>query len=95
MKYIITNEVHPDNPKLRRIKRISDGEIGGYIESEHNLSQDGDCWVSGDATVYGTARVYRNAWACGNARVYGNAHVSGYSRVCGNAQLYGNEKVSK
>nr|DAI97423.1 MAG TPA: Putative transferase, nesg, ydcK, Structural Genomics.38A [Caudoviricetes sp.] len=27
------------------------GEIGGWIESEENLSQSGDAWVSGDAEV--------------------------------------------
>jgi hypothetical protein len=32
------------------------GDAGGYIESEKNLSQ-----VSGDAWVYGNARVYGNA----------------------------------
>ena len=40
---------------------ISSGEAGGWIESEKNLSQDGDAWVSGDARVYG------NAWASSSA----------------------------
>lgn len=42
---------------LRRIRRISDGTLGGYIESEKNLSQDGDDRVSGDAWVFGNAEV--------------------------------------
>ncbi|THA11288.1 polymer-forming cytoskeletal protein, partial [Rodentibacter pneumotropicus] len=25
------------------------GELGGYIETEKNLDQSGDAWVSGDA----------------------------------------------
>lgn len=50
---------------------IKSGEIGGYIEKEANLSQDGNAWVCGDAEVYG------NAWVCGNAKVYGDAWVSG------------------
>ena len=28
---------------------IAKGELGGWIESENNLSQTGDAWVSGDA----------------------------------------------
>jgi hypothetical protein len=42
---------------LRRIRRLSDGMVGGYIESAKNLAQDGTCWVSGNARVYGNARV--------------------------------------
>ena len=40
-----------------RIKRISTGEIGGFIESEKNLAHDGDAWVYGAAQVSGDARV--------------------------------------
>ncbi len=42
---------------LYRIQRISDGELGGWVESEKNLSQvSGNAWVYGDAQVYGDAR---------------------------------------
>lgn len=41
--------------------------MGGYIEKEENLSQSGDAWV------YGNAKVYGDAWVSGNAEVYGNA----------------------
>ena len=36
---------------------VSAGEMGGYLEKESNLSQDGDAWVSGNAWVYGDDRV--------------------------------------
>lgn len=29
------------------------GEVGGWIESESNLPQHGDAWVSGNARVFG------------------------------------------
>ena len=73
--------------RLFRIKalvafgNVEAGELGGYIEKEENLDQDGNAWVYGDAKVYGNAKVY------GDAKVYGNA------KVCGNAELYGNAKV--
>ena len=50
--------------KLFRIKalisfgNVEEGELGGYVEKEENLSNDGNAWVSGDARVYGNARVY-------------------------------------
>ena len=56
---------------LRDFRDVKTGDVGGYVESESNLSQDGNAWVSGDALVYGDARVY------GNARVSGDAEVSG------------------
>jgi carbonic anhydrase/acetyltransferase-like protein (isoleucine patch superfamily) len=80
--------------KLFRIKALVEfgnvkaGELGGYVEKEENVSQDGNAWVSGDARVSG------NAWVYGNARVYGNAEVSGDAWVSGNAWVYGNARVS-
>lgn len=60
---------------LHRIKACKDfgnvksGELGGYIESENNLSQAGDCWVYGNARVCGNAWVYDSARVCGNAEI--------------------------
>ena len=60
---------------------VSAGDLGGWIEKEKNLSQDGNAWVYGDAKVYGDARVY------GDAKVYGDA------RVCGDAKVYGDAHI--
>ena len=71
--------------KLFRIKAliefgdVSAGELGGYIEKEENLAQDGNAWV------YGNAKVYGDAWVYGNAKVYGDAWVYGDAEVCGDA----------
>ena len=65
--------------KLFRIKalisfgNVEEGELGGYVEKEENLSNDGNAWVSGDAWVYGDAEVSGDAWVYGDARVCGNA----------------------
>ena len=78
---------------------VKEGDLGGYIEKEENLSHDGEAWVSGDAQVYGNAQVCGNAEVCGdakvcgNAKVYGNAEVCGDAKVCGNAKVYGNAEV--
>ena len=53
--------------KLFRIKALVEfgdvkaGELGGYVEKEENVSQDGNAWVYGDARVSG------NAWVSGDA----------------------------
>ena len=69
--------------KLFRIKAlisfgsVDAGDLGGYIHTEDNLSQEGNAWVSDDAKVYGNAWVYGNARVSGDARVSGNVEVSG------------------
>ena len=86
--------------KLFRIKALIDfedvkaGELGGYVEKEGNVSQDGNAWVYDNAWVSGDARVYGNARVSGDARVYDNAWVYGDARVCGNAWVSGNARVS-
>ena len=68
--------------KLFRIKalisfgNVEEGELGGYVEKEENLSNDGNAWVSGDAWVYGDARVSGDARVCGNAD-YATVHGFG------------------
>ncbi|WP_440866245.1 hypothetical protein [Symbiopectobacterium purcellii] len=43
--------------KLFRIKalvafgNVDEGELGGWVEKESNLAQDGDAWVYGNARV--------------------------------------------
>lgn len=72
---------------LHRIRAVRDfgdvkaGDLGGWIEKESNLSNDGNAWVYGDARVSGNAEVYGDAW------VYGNAWVSGNALVCGRKHI--------
>ena len=95
MKFKLTSETKVFSGKtLYRIEALIDfgivkkGEIGGYVEKEKNLSQNGDAWVSGNARVSG------NAWISGNAQVYGEAWVFGDARVSGRAQVYGDAWIS-
>ena len=52
---------------LRDFGNVRAGDVGGYIECERNLSQDGNAWVYGNALVSGNAQVYGNALVSGNA----------------------------
>ena len=85
---------------LYRIKATTDfgdvkkGALGGYIQSEKNLSHEGDAWVYGDAWVHGDARVSGNARVSGDAEVFGDAEVYGNAEVAGNAWVSGNARVS-
>ena len=100
MKYKLTEETKEFlGRKLHRIvcvtafASVSVGDIGGWVESESNLSQEGNAWVYGDALVCGNAKVCDNAWVFGNAEVFGNAKVFGNAEVYGNAEVCDNAKV--
>ena len=111
-KYELTSETKVINGvELHRIKalesfgNIKKGELGGWIESEKNLSQygnawvydnakvGGNAWVYGNAVVRGTVVVSENATVCETATVRGNAKVGGNARISGNAWVCDNATV--
>lgn len=79
---------------LRTFSEITEGDVGGYIESENNLAHADNAWVSGNAQVYDNAWVSDDAQVCGNAQVYGDAQVYGNARVCDSAWVYDYANVS-
>ena len=77
-KYELTSETKVINGvELHRIKalksfgNIKEGDLGGWIESEKILSQDGDAWVGENAAVFENATINGDAVVCGNAKVRG------------------------
>ena len=114
MKYKLTEETKcDDGTKLYRIQALINipshsvkaGDLGGWVQSEDNLSQDDTAWVFGNAQVYGNACVSDDALVYGNAcvsddalvygeaQVYGEAHVFCSAQVHGKAHVFGNARV--
>ena len=94
-KYKLTEEsINYCGRTLYRIEALKDfgivkkGDKGGYVQSEENLSQEEDCWISDNAKVFDSAVVYNNAKVFGDAYVCGNAKVYCKAEVCGNAKVY-------
>ena len=85
---------------LRSFGNVNEGDLGGYIESESNLSHEGDCWVYDRAMVYENSQVTDNACLYGQAEAYGHARVADdvvvadKSRVCDYAWIGENARVS-
>jgi hypothetical protein len=69
---------------LQRIKRLSDGKLGGWIEKEENLSHRGNCWIGNEA------KVFDNAIVNGNAQVYGHIQICGRVQIGGDVEINGN-----
>lgn len=107
MKYMITKNTKTiGDTILHQIKSlqsfsdVSAGDLGGWIESEANLSQNDEAWIYEDSYVYEHAYVYGNAkvtkCSCvsGHAHIYDDAIIEN-SNVCGNAQIFGNAYIIK
>lgn len=100
-KYEITEIAHPQYPGLYRIRALIDvrygvkkGDLGGYVQSAENLSQEGTCWIADDAVVCENARVYEAAWITHKSHVSGQAEISGDAHVEGNAAVLENAHVT-
>lgn len=96
-KYKITNHSHPQYTWLHRIQACSDvnesvmsGTLGGYVESEENLSQDGSCWVHDAAICCENAKVERDAQLFDGTCARGSALVTGDAVMFESAIAEGN-----
>ncbi len=96
---------------LHRIRALKDfggveaGTLGGWIESENNLSQEGDAWIADNAKVFDNAKVsdaalvadealiYDDAEVCGNAWISCTSRVFDGARVLDNAHVFDSAQV--
>ena len=56
---------------------MGEGDLGGFIEKEENLSQEGSCWVYDDSCVVSRVVVLHDAQVSGNSTVGEDACVFG------------------
>lgn len=66
---------------------VEAGDLGGFIESEKNLSHNGDCWVHGNASVKNEAVVYNNALVTDHACIQESAVIEGDANIAGSAKV--------
>ena len=105
-KYKLTDEyITILGRKLYRIEALKDfglikkGDKGGFIESEDNLSHEGNCWIFNDAKVYSNAKVsesaivYENATVREEAIIRGSSIVRGFVIVRGSSIVEGHSHV--
>lgn len=89
-KYEITDIAHPGHPELHRIRALRQvgndvacGTLGGFVQSEANLSQEQDeAWLYNDSVCRDEARV------CESARLMGQAMAQDLALVSGGAILF-------
>jgi len=85
MFYNLTgNKKKKFNTEFTQIQRATDGELGGWIESESNLVQDGS-WIDETSYVFGSSVVSKNSIVSRNSVVKDSIIV--------NSSVYNNSKV--
>ena len=101
-KYVLTDKTKEIYGHiLHRIKAVKDfgdvkkDDLGGWIETEYNLSQFGNCWIYDNAIVCENANVRDNAIVCGNAIVYGEAYIWDNAKVRGSAIICDKVHISE
>lgn len=72
---------------------IREGTLGGYVQSEENLSQDGSSWIMNTAKVFDSANVSGNAIVKDDALVFEEAEVKDHSVVQNYARVYGSADI--
>ncbi|WP_227317569.1 YdcK family protein [Cedecea davisae] len=83
---------------LRDFADVRAGQSGGWVESEGNLSQVGDCWLEEDAKIWGGASVEDNALVtgesdiCQGARISDNARIE-HSQISGECHIFNHARV--
>lgn len=104
-----------DNIVLYRIKALKDficdgilirkGDKGGFVQSENNLSQEGNCWIFDDAvamegstvkdnaSLHNQVMIFDKSIVCDNAALYNFAAMFDKSMAAGNAVLSGHAKM--
>jgi len=103
-KYEITEITHPKYPWLHRIRarcqvneQVGPGALGGYVQTEDNLSQDGTCWIYDqaicceEAVVEDDGRMFDGAVARGSALISGDARMFERAVSEGNSSFFSGE----
>lgn len=84
---------------------VKEGDVGGLVQNEKNLSHQGSCWIwhdacaLEDALVVDDAQIYDKAVFSGSAIIRDNALVYGQSRVSNDSivgecvRVYGNAHI--
>lgn len=99
-KYELTNITKEYGGKtlyrIRALKNFGDvkaGDLGGWVQSEDNLSQKGYCWIYDNAKCMDDARMYDNSRMYDDSKMYWNSIMYDDSRMRDKSEMRGNSKM--
>ena len=99
-KYELTNiTMEYEGRTLYRIRALKDflnveeGDLGGWVSNEDNLSQEGNCWIYDEAKCMDNARMYDNSCMYDNSEMRGNSKMHNYSEMHDNSRAYDSSEM--
>lgn len=104
-KYMLSEEtkkiiVDGDKKTLHRIISTNNfvdvtiGDKGGWVESERNLSQEGDAWIYDDSAVFSAAAVSGDAVVMLDSIVSGHAIITDRTIISRGSKVSGSVSIS-
>ena len=72
---------------LRDFSDVKKGDLGGFVESEGNLSQEGDCWIYDMAQAMEKSRVEDDACLRDCSKMYGSSLLKDKAQLQGCARM--------
>ena len=100
-QYVYIEDDNLIKRKLYRIKALENfsnvkkDELGGFVESEANLSHFGNCWVYDRAAVYDNATISNNATIHDEVIVFENANIDSDAAIYDCVKIHGNALVTE
>ena len=77
--------------RIRALKDFSDvkvGDLGGWVQSEDNLSQKGECWIYDEAKCMDNARMYDDSCMYGYSEMYDSSRMHGDSKMHNYSEMH-------
>ena len=101
MKYELVKESKTmfEGREIYRIRSLKDfnnvtaGDIGGWVCSYNNLSQEGDCWIYDKAKCLDKARILDNAKMYDNSKMFDNSIMYDNSKMFDNSIMWNNTRM--
>lgn len=94
MDFYAQKPYNPDAFDEFEYRLINKGTLGGWLESEENLSHEGFAWVADEACVYGKAKVIEGGLVYGEAQIFDHARIENYARIFDRAAVHGEATIT-
>lgn len=82
--------------RIRALKDFSDvkaGDLGGWVSSEYNLSQYGNCWIYNNAKCMDSSRIYDNSAMYDNAVMCNSSKMHDFSAMFDDSEMRGKSEM--
>jgi len=78
---------------LKSFGSVEKGDIGGYVTSEKNLSQDGNCWVFDKAEMHNKSRLFDDAKMYDESKMYNESKMLNFAEMYDNAEMHNESEM--